>query len=145
GADAVLMSFLFMALSFRNKAIESNRKRQGGVTKRRCNRNRAKGKNTAETCPPFKYLGGRRARRHRERNGIWEDQAAQSSSFTPKPCLPCRQAMGRFFGSDGTVNSRIASKTTLNWASYFFSRSSSFRARSLCVTSNCRSRTNAAR
>src|SRR5262245_63106734 len=44
-------------------------------------------------------------------------------SFTRKPIL-------RFFDSGGVMSSRIASKTTLNCASYFFSRVSSLGARS---------------
>src|SRR5437667_6582643 len=50
----------------------------------------------------------------------------------------------RPFGfSGGFINSRMASNTTLNWASYLFSRASSFFARSACDDSSCRKRTNA--
>jgi|GEM_PF-6027636 len=56
--------------------------------------------------------------------------------YTTKP-------IGLFFGAGGAINFRIASNTPLNCASYFFSRSSSFLARSLCVVRSSLSLTNA--
>jgi len=65
----------------------------------------------------------------------------QFSSGSPGDRNPIR----RFFcsGVGGAINCRIASKTTRNCASYFFSRASSLRASPSCEASNCRSRTNA--
>ncbi len=59
--------------------------------------------------------------------GVTVDKARQNGlarSFTRNPIF-------RLFGSGGAISSRIASNTTLNWASYFFSRAASLRARSL--------------
>lgn len=50
---------------------------------------------------------------------------------------------GVSFGCGGDIRARIASKTTLNCASYLFSRACSFLARSAFVESILRSRTNA--
>jgi len=52
----------------------------------------------------------------------------------------------RLFGGPGsgdTINRRIASKTILNWASYFFSNASSLRASSVWEASILRRRTKA--
>ena len=48
----------------------------------------------------------------------------------------------RFGGAGGSVSSRMASKTTLNWASYLFSRAASLRASSVFERSISRKRTN---
>ena len=54
---------------------------------------------------------------------------------------PMRRGLGG--GSMGVMSSRIASKTTLNCESYFFSISASLRARSLWEANISRSFTNA--
>ena len=59
------------------------------------------------------------------------------SSPLPKPIF-CF-----FGGSGGTINCLIASKTSLNWLSYLFSRSFKRRDNSLLVEIICRSFTNA--
>jgi hypothetical protein len=52
--------------------------------------------------------------------------------------------MGRFFlGSRGVMSSRMASKTALNWMSYFFSSVASLRESSALEESICRKRTKA--
>ena len=63
---------------------------------------------------------------------------------TTSVALDARKPIRRFSASvGGTINCRMASKTTLNWASYFCSSSSSFRASSLWVARISRRRTNA--
>ena len=48
----------------------------------------------------------------------------------------------RFGGAGGSISSRMASKTTLNWASYLFSSAASLRASSVFERSISRKRTN---
>jgi len=54
-----------------------------------------------------------------------------------------RNPIGRLLVSGGFISSRIASKTTLNWVSYFFSRASSLRAKTALDASILRRRTKA--
>jgi hypothetical protein len=64
----------------------------------------------------------------------------RSTLFRTALLVPSPETL-RFFDSGGVMSSRIASKTTLNWASYFFSRAASFRARSSLEASIRRKRT----
>src|SRR5215813_795434 len=71
-------------------------------------------------------------RNHTSMFSQFRKRGNDSSTPLPYRAARCftRKPIFRFFDSGGVMSSRIASKTTLNCASYFFSRVSSLRARS---------------
>src|SRR5215831_14144791 len=71
-------------------------------------------------------------RNHTSMFSQFRKRGNDSSTPLPYRAARCftRKPIFRFFDSGGVMSSRIASKTTLNCAWYFFSRVSSLRARS---------------
>src|SRR6266849_1326699 len=67
-----------------------------------------------------------------------EEREARRSQIGDKGLNPMRG----FGGAGGSISSRMASKTTLNWASYLFSSAASWRASSVLERSISRKRTN---
>jgi len=84
----------------------------------------------------YKRLGGAHKARFFLIDGTLERVGHHYGHGVPNPIL----GLGRSGG--GSMSLRMASKTTLNWASYLDSSSSSRRARSACVIAIWRRRTN---